>query len=56
MNRVKKFMNGVKEFISYFIEAILNIIFCTCVFVGIFISVIISCIYCLYELFESIED
>lgn len=56
MDRVKKFMNGVKEFISYFIEAVLNIIFCMFVFVGIVISVIVSCIYFLYELFESIED
>ena len=49
-------MDKVKEFISYFIEAVLNIVFCMFVFVGIFISVIISCIYFLYELFESIED
>lgn len=49
-------MDKVKEFIVYFIEAVLNIIFCMFVFVGIFISVIISCIYFLYELFESIED
>lgn len=49
-------IDKVKEFISYFIEAVLNIIFCMFVFIGIFISVIVSCIYFLYELFESIED
>lgn len=49
-------MDKVKEFIGYFIEAVLNIVFCMFVFVGIFISVIVSCIYFLYELFESIED
>jgi hypothetical protein len=54
MKRTK--MSRVKEFISYFIEAVLNIIFCMFVFIGIFISVIVSCIYFLYELFESIED
>lgn len=49
-------IDKVKEFIYYFIEAVLNIIFCMFVFIGIIISVIISCIYFLYELFESIED
>ena len=49
-------MDKVKEFISYFIEAVLNIIFCMFVFIYIVISVIISCVYFLYELFESIED
>lgn len=49
-------IDKVKEFIAYFIEAVLNIIFCTFVFIGIVISVIVSCIYFLYELFESIED
>ena len=49
-------MDKVKEFISYFIEAVLNIIFCMFVFTCIAIHVIISCIYFLYELFESIED
>lgn len=49
-------MSKVKEFIFYFIEVILNIIFCMFVFIGIIISVIVSCIYFLYELFESIED
>lgn len=56
MNRVKKFMNGVKEFISYLIESVLNIIFCMFIFIGIATSIVISCIYYLYELFESIED
>lgn len=54
--RENRMIDKVKEFVSYFIEAILNIIFCTFVFIGIVISVIVSCIYFLYELFESIED
>ena len=49
MYRAKKFMNGVKEFISYFIEAILNIIFCMFIFIGVVISVIIY--YKLYIFF-----
>ena len=53
---VNRVVDKGKEFIVDFIEAILNIVFCMFVFVGIFISVIVSCIYFLYELFESIED
>jgi len=49
-------IDKVKEFTAYFIEAVLNIIFCMFVFIGATISVIISCIYFLYKLFESIED
>lgn len=49
-------IDKVKGFIAYLIEAILNIIFCMFVFIGATVSVIISFIYFLYELFESIED